>query len=201
MVQKNNKLIKTAALSSVIDTLYATGNLFVGITESSWWFIMTGVYYLILSATRFTIIIIKKNQRTSFFPKFAGWMLMSTALPLLAIAILCSVRDVGNKFHEIIMITIAVYAFSKITFAIVNLIKSRKCKDPLESAIRNISLVTALVSIASLQRSMLISFGNMNLNEIRLFNVLTSTGVSVLVFIIGLFLFRSSQKKNSPTSK
>ena len=126
---------------------------------------------------------------------------MSTALPLLAIAILCSVRDVGNKFHEIIMITIAVYAFSKITFAIVNLIKSRKCKDPLESAIRNISLVTALVSIASLQRSMLISFGNMNLNEIRLFNVLTSTGVSVLVFIIGLFLFRSSQKKNSPTSK
>ena len=200
MEQTNNKLIKLAALSSVIDTAYAAANLFVGITEISWWFIMTGVYYLILSATRFTIVIIKKNQRKSFFPKFAGCMLMSTALPLLGIAILCSVNDMGNNFHEILMIGIAAYAFSKITLAIINLVKSRKHKNSLESSLKSISLSTALVSIASLQRSMLISFGTINTNEIRLFNVLTSTGVSIIVFIVGLFLFRSSQKKNSPTS-
>lgn len=201
MVQKSNKLIKIAVFSSVIDTLYAAGNLFIGITEKSWWFIITGVYYLILSATRFTIIIIKKNQQTSFFPKFAGWMLISTTFPLLAIAILCSVRDVGNNFHEILMIGLAAYAFSKITLAIINLVKSRKHRNSLDSSLRSISLSTALVSIASLQRSMLISFGDMNSNEIRLFNVLTSTGVSVLVFMIGLFLLRNTPKKNSPTSK
>ena len=195
MEQANNKLIKAAALSSIIDTLYSAGNLFVGITESSWWFIMTGIYYLILSTTRFTIIIIKKSQRTTFFPKFAGWMLMSTALPILGLAILCSVRDTGNKFHEIIMITIALYAFSRMSFAVVNLIKSRKRQSPLESALRNISLATALVSIASLQRSMLVSFGTMSANEIRIFNVLTSAGISILVFMIGLFLFQSTKQK------
>ena len=200
MVQKNNNLIKTAAFSSVIDTLYAAGNLFVGITENSWWFIMTGVYYLILSITRFTVIIINKKQRETFFSIFSGWMLISTSLPLLGIAILCSVRDVGNNFHKILMIGIAAYAFSKITIAIINLVKSRKHKNLLEHSLRSISLATALVSIASLQRSMLLSFGEMNLNEIRLFNMLTSTGVSVLVFMIGLFLLLNAQK-NSPTSK
>ena len=193
---KNNKLIKTAAFSSSIDTVYAAANLFLGITESSWWFIMTGVYYLILSATRLTIIIINRTKRAYFAPKITGWMLMSTALPLLSIALLCSVKDVGSKFHEIVMITIALYAFSRITLAIINLIKAKKHKGTVESSLRSISLATALVSIASLQRSMLISFGSMSTDEIRLFNVMTSIGVCILVFLIGLLLFRGTRAKN-----
>lgn len=193
---KNNKLIKIATLSSIVDTIYAVGNLFVGITENSWWFTMTGVYYLILSATRFTVLIVNKTKRAYFTPKFTGCMLMSTALPLLAIALLCSVRDTGNKFHEIIMITIALYAFSRITLAIINLIKFRKHKSAVEVSLRSISLATAFVSIASLQRSMLVSFGSMSTDEIRLFNVMTSIGVCILVFLIGLLLFRGTRAKN-----
>ena len=193
---KNNKLIKIAILSSAIDTVYAVGNLFVGITENSWWFTMTGVYYLILSATRFTVLIVNKTKQAYFTPKFTGCMLMSTALPLLGIALLCSVRDAGSKFHEIIMITIALYAFSRITLAIINLIKFRKHKSAVEVSLRSISLATAFVSIASLQRSMLVSFGSMSTDEIRLFNVMTSIGVCILVFLIGLLLFRGTRAKN-----
>ena len=192
---KNNNLIKTATLLPIIDTLYAMGNLFVGITEDSWWFILTGIYYIILSSTRFTVLIINKKQQNNFVPKFTGWMLMSTAIPLLGIALLSSVKDTGSKFHEIIMITIALYAFSKITLAIINSIKSRKNSDSLSKSLRSVSLATAFVSIASLQRSMLVSFGDMSANEIRLFNSMTSIGVSLLVFFIGLLLFRSAQTK------
>ncbi len=125
----------------------------------------------------------------------AGVMLMLTSVPLFAMAVICGFYDVGNDFHEILMITIALYAFSKITFAAVNLAKSRKRSIPWESALRSVSLADALVSIASLQRSMLVSFGEMEQNDIRLFNIITGSGVGICIFFIGFLLFRGTRKK------
>ena len=195
MVQsENNKLIKAVVLVSLADTLYAAVNLFVGIKENTWWFITTGIYYLILSIARIASLLINKTKFYFLTHKFTAWMLMLTALPLFTISWLCYVRDTGNKFHEIIMIAIALYAFSKISLSIVNFIKSEKKKNLFDISLRSISLSSAIVSIASLQRSMLVSFGEMSTNEIRLFNAITSVGASLIVFLIGLLLSRVTYK-------
>ena len=140
------------------------------------------------SSARLVSIIMDKRARAGVISMSVGVMLMVTAIPLLGIVILSTVRERGNQFHEIIMITMALYAFSKITLAIINLIKVRKGSLEVEKALRNISLADAFVSIASLQRSMLVSFGDMAVNDIKLFNVLTGTGVSIIIFLLGLNL-------------
>ena len=192
---KTDNLITTASLVLVINTAYAVGNLLLGVSKVSWWFITLGVYYIILSTMRLTAIIMSRKIKSGVTSKYVGVMLMVTALPLLAIVFLCFVKEVGSQFHEIIMIAMAAYAFAKITLAIINLIKVRKGSSEVEKSLRNISLADALVSIASLQRSMLVSFGNMAEAEIRLFNVLTGTGVSVLIFLLGLNLVMEIRKK------
>lgn len=110
---------------------------------------------------------------------------MLSALPLLGIVILCSIIETGTKFHEIVMIAIALYAFSKITLAIIHLIGSKKRNSESERILRSISLADAAVSIAALQRSMLVSFEGMTAPEIKIFNIATGSAVCLFVFLVG----------------
>ena len=192
---KTNRLITLASLVLVINVAYAVGNLLIGASKASWWFITLGIYYIILSTMRLTVIIMSNKVKEGITSKYVGVMLMVTAIPLFGIVFLCFVREAGNRFHEIIMIAMAAYAFTKITLAIINLIKVRRTSSEVERSLRNISLADALVSIASLQRSMLMSFGNMAATDIKLFNVLTGTGVSILIFLLGLNLLMEIRKK------
>ena len=194
---KRIDIIKTAALVSVINVAYAAVNLFIGITESSLWFMAAGIYYAVLCLTRLTTVLMSKRIKDKFISAYTGVMLMLTSLPLLLTVAMCYTRDVGNELHEIVMITMALYSFSKITLAIINLIKAKKQSTPTERALRNLSFADALVSIASLQRSMLVSFGDMAATDIRIFNTATGGGVCILIFLLGLGLLRKWGKANN----
>ena len=191
---KKYNIIQLTLLSLLINLAYAIGNLLIGSSTSSWWFITLGIYYIILSFTRLAVIAVRKKEGIRI-SKFVGIMLIITALPLLAIALISAARDVGTSFHEIIMIAIALYSFSKITLAIINMVRARKHNSWVEKALRNISLADGFVSIASLQRSMLVSFEGMTDNEIRLFNILTGTGVCIIVFLLGINLLFETRYK------
>lgn len=102
--------------------------------------------------------------------------------------ILCAMKDRGIRYHEIVMITLALYAFIKVTLGISNLVKASRHAASAWVCLRNISLANALVSICSLQRSMLVSFGDMAQQDITLFNILTGSGVCIIVFMLGLNL-------------
>ena len=117
-------------------------------------------------------------------------MLMLLAVPLVGTVILAVVRDRGIVMHEIVMIAMAVYAFSKITLTIINLVKSKNSASAKHVTLRNISFADACVSIFALQRSMLVSFGDMSQNDIRIFNAVIGSAVCVIIFILGLNLVR-----------
>ena len=98
----------------------------------------------------------------------------------------------------IVMLAIAVYAFTKITLATIKWIKARKSKSVKLITLRNISFADAFVSIFSLQRSMLVSFEGMSEIEIRIMNVATGSAVCIIVFLLGLNLVqqkRSTKRK------
>ena len=115
-------------------------------------------------------------------------MLMFMSLPLAGTVILAVVKDRGTVFHEIVMIAIAVYAFTKITLATVNLIKARRASSVKLITLRNVSFASACVSIFALQRSMLVSLGEMAESDVRIMNVATGTGVCIVIFLLGLNL-------------
>lgn len=187
------KIIKFTIISLSINLAFALYNSVIGFISHSWWFIILGAYFFVLSITRFALLKIKKRSNDDlnlevFARKFTGIMLIILSLTLAGMVVLSIVKDRGLKYHEIVMITIALYSFVKITLAIINLVAAKKDDSPVTKALRNISLCDAAVSIFALQRSMLVSFGEMTHENIRLFNILTGSTVCILVFILGLNL-------------
>lgn len=190
---KSDKMAKTALCSLVINFGYGLYTGIVGITSHSWWFITLAAYYIVLSVIRFAILLSgrKAAENTvdgTFIKRFTGIMFLFLSIVLAGTAYLSVEIEQGVRYHEIVMITMALYAFTKITLAIINLAKVRKNPSPIRNTLRSISFAEALASIFSLQRSMLVSFGDLSAGEIRIFNILTGTGVYLLVFLMGLHL-------------
>lgn len=191
------KQYEFAFLSLAINVAFSTYYIIIGFTSQSWWLLTLGTYYAVLSIIRFTVLRSKKESRI-FLKRFTGILLIATSIPLAGTVILATVKDRGTNYHEIVMITIAVYAFTKITLASINLAKSRHSESAKEKTLRNISFADAFVSIFSLQRSMLVSFGDMPENTIRIMNATTGSAVCVIVFLLGVNLLR---KANSSADK
>ena len=188
------RTIKIALFSLAFNTSFATYNLVLGFIEPSWWFLSLGSYYLILSAVRFAVLITKRSER--FITGFTSWMLMLLSIPLAGIVILSVVRDRGRKFHIIVMIAIATYAFTKISVAAINWFKSKRGKSVKHITLRNVSLADAFVSIFALQRSMLVSFEGMTESEIQTMNALLGFAVCIIVFLLGRNLKKTIDYKN-----
>jgi len=181
-----DRMMKLALGSLLFNMVYSAYHIIFGITIHSWWFFTIGIYYAILSVVRF--VVLRHKGKNSFDILFTGIMLMVLSLSLVGTVILAFVKDRGIAFHLIVMLAIAVYAFTKITLATIRWIKARKSKSTKLITLRNISFADAFVSIFSLQRSMLVSFEGMSEIEIRIMNVATGSAVCIIVFLLGLNL-------------
>jgi len=184
-----DRTLKLALVSLLFNMVYSAYHIIFGITTHSWWFFTIGIYYAILSIVRF--VVLRHKGKKYFVIRFTGIMLMVLSLSLVGTVILAFVKDRGTVFHLIIMLAIAVYAFTKITLATINWIKARKSKSVKLITLRNISFADAFVSIFSLQRSMLVSFEGMTDMEIRIMNVATGSAVCIIVFLLGLNLLHT----------
>lgn len=197
---KQQRIFIFAFISLVINITYGLGNSLVGFVTYSWWFLTVSAYYIILSIMRFALVMSEKRSKTEntengvFVKRFSGAMLLCMSVVLVGTVLLTVKNDIGIKYHEIIMITIATYTFTKLVFAIINLCKSKNFSSPIIKALRNISVADATVSIFSLQRSMLTSFAGMKIEDIRIFNILTGSAVCFVVLILGINLLRKEKK-------
>ena len=184
-----NRALQTALISLVTNIAYSTYYLVFAVLSGSWWMLTLGSYYLILSLVRFVVLQTKGKER--FIVKFTGVMLMILSIPLVGTVVLAVIEDRGQEFHMVLMIAMAAYAFTKITLATVNLIKSRRSSSATLITLRNIAFADAFVSIFALQRSMLVSFEGMSEAEIVIMNFALGSAVCVVVFLLGINLIRS----------
>ena len=199
---RNRRIFLIAALSLCLNGTYAAINIFLGLSEKSYWFITVGAYYLILAVMRFGIILSEKrnhseenDSRLSFIRVFTGSLLIIMGIILCGVVHISIFYDVTKSHHEIFVITMATYAFTKISLAIINFIKRRHISSPVLSLIRNIGLADAAVSVFSLQRAMLVSFPGMKENEIIIMNACTGTAVWILVMLIGTGIIYTEKKE------
>ena len=190
---KAAQLIKSPYTGLVCNAAYALGNCIIGFLTHSWWFITVGAYYAVLTVTRSSVLQIRRkatgDRDTELFARrAAGILLVALSLCIVGVNILSAVKDRGTVFHEIIMITIAAYTFTKIILAIVGMAKARQSASPAAKALRNIALADACVSIHTLQRSMLVSFPGMETADILLLNIFTGTAAWIAVLLLGIDL-------------
>ena len=186
-----DKLHSTAHFSLFFNIAYSIYHMVFGVTTASWWFLTIGIYYAILSVVRYVVL---QHRSRKQLLRFTGSMLILLSVSLVGTVILAFIKDRGTVFHLITMLAIATYTFTKIVLCTAKWIKARKNTSPKMLALRNISFADALVSILSLQRSMLVSFEGMAETEIRIMNVVTGSGVCVVVFLLGLHILKVKQQ-------
>lgn len=182
----NTRSLRIALGGLALNVAFAAYYIIFGALSRSWWLLTLGAYYAVLSLLRFVVLRVKRGER--FVTKATGAMLTLMTLPLVGTVLLSLIEDRGTRHGTIIMIAIAVYAFAKISIATVSLIRSRKSNSARVVTLRNISFADACVSIFSLQRSMLVSFGNMPKETVRAMNGATGAVVCVTVLLIGIYL-------------
>lgn len=186
------KNLNLPQISLIITFIYGIYNGALGFYFRSYWFLTIFAYYIILGVMRLAVLrsAAKETKESDqiFITKFIGGLFIFLSITLAGAAYLSVLKDRGTVYHQIVMITIALYTFIKITVAIINLIKARKGENSIIKTLRYISFADALVSIFSLQRSMLVSFEGMEKQDIILFNILTGTAVYLIVFVMGINL-------------
>ena len=85
----------------------------------------------------------RKNEK--FVMRFSGVMIFILSIVLCGIVYLTIEQFGAVKYHEIAMITIVMYTFTKLSLAIWNLIKSRKYYRAYEKALCSIAFTDGVV--------------------------------------------------------
>ena len=186
-------LARSPYTSLAFNVAYAFGNCIIGFLNHSWWFITVGAYYTVLAITRFSVLRVKRKAGGSydterFARRITGILLVVLSFCIVGVNVLSAVKDRGTAFHQIIMITIATYTFTKVTISIIGMVKAKRSASPVLKTLRNISLADACVSVYTMQRSMLVSFPGMETSKILLLNIFTGTAVWIVVLLLGINL-------------
>lgn len=186
-----------------INLLYAALQLGSGIYYHSVWFYALAGYYAILAVTRYFLLKETLKHRLGkdrfweyLHYRFCGILLVLLNLALGIIITYIVVQNRGFAHNEIITIAMAAYTFFSVTMAVINLVKHRGNASPVLSAATVLSLVSALVSLLSLETAMLSAFGT---EDDALFRqiITGATGfvVFVAVFTMAVYMIVHSTKE------
>ena len=180
-----------AVCSLAINIAYTLFNTVISIISSSLWFGAISMYHAILIIMRSdTLLSRHKKPRTSYIRCAILLILLSVFLSL-AVWQMVS-KDLAFVRFGWTVYAYATFAFYKIINAIINLFKSRNERFTIK-AIKHIGFADALVSILTLQTSLLYAFST---GEYGYVNAITGGIVCVLTLSIGVFMLVEIRRKN-----
>ena len=185
----------TAALGSLAATvLFALYNGFLGVYHSSLWHGTICVYYLVLVGLRTMIITARKNARRRAEPERAqtkvyvasGALLLFLNLCLVVPVSLMVVRQKPVNMSLIPAIAMAAYTTYKVVMASVNLKRRKKTSDRLVRLLRTISFIDALVSVLSLQNTLIMVNMKGDGSEMLTLTAITSAAIMLTVLMLSV---------------
>lgn len=205
------RIILSTMPTFIINVAYTVYNGVLGVIHQSEWFITMAVYYSLLGIMRYHAVhtgrkisrmedqsLVKKKELSVI--KTEGILLLLLNLALSGVVLLTIVQDTAKRYSEIMVITIAAYTFYKIITSVINMIKVRKLQSPILITIRNISVADALVSVLTLQMTMLASFQGRSTLNINQMNAMTGMAACILISLLGISMIYYSYKRNKKES-
>lgn len=181
-----------------VNMFYAVFKCATGFIFRSAWLWAIGIYYVMLSAIRFTLlrnvrITDRKEHSTERkiheykSARLCGIMMLvlSTAMGGMTFQMIWQNRSYEYKGY-IIYIS-ALYAFYSFIMAVVNVVKFTKRNNAILSAAKFLALAGALMSMFALQTAMFSAFGGGEELQ-RLMNTITGTAVCVLTIGMAVFM-------------
>lgn len=193
----------TLGANALWNTGYGLLQLGLGIYHRSGWFYTLAAYYGCLGILRLMLMFYtlgnrpgENYRRELNHYRRCGWTLLALNLALSARLFLLLAENRLVRHHEITTIAMATYTFTSLTMALVNLVRYRKYQSPVFSASKAISLASALVSLLTLESTMLVTFGEaMPATTVRLFMALSGGGVSAVILTMAVYMLATANQK------
>ena len=113
-----------------------------------------------------------------------GWVFLVMNLALSLIIFFMVYFGRSFEHHMITAIAMAAYTFASLTTAIINVIGYRKYNSPVFSASKAFSLASALVSMLTLESTMLTTFSDGTMTAAEQKWMLGATGCAISLFIV-----------------
>ena len=186
------------------NALYGLFQLWLGFYHHTFWFYSLGAYYICLGVMRFFLLLHtrryapgEKMQTELVKYRACGWVFLLMNLALALIIFFMVYWNRTFEHHMITAIAMAAYTFTAFTVAIVNVVKYRKYNSPVFSASKAISLAAALVSMLTLESTMLTTFGDGTMTTTTQKWMLGATGgaISVLIVATAIYMIVVGTKK------
>lgn len=191
--------------STALNLAFGIFKLIVGIVFRSVWFGAVGVYYMVLSLTRFLLIrkdrTLQADHTQSELLQWQGYRICGGFLLLLnaamsGIVFLCIWQNQSYQYPGFIIYASAAYTFYRLTMAIIQNVKLRRHNNPLFLAAKTMDLSAALMSIFALQTAMFTTFGSETEETLRqLMNSITGGTVCFIVVCMAVYMLLRAHKK------
>ncbi|MDD6156015.1 MAG: hypothetical protein PUB52_03275 [Lachnospiraceae bacterium] len=167
-----------------------------GVIYASGWLISIGIYYLLLSGIRFMLLFrewrstykenatehriydIKSYRFCGILVFVLNWLLLGMGIPMIY-------QNPNREYSNFLMVALVIYAVYNLFVAIMNSIRFFKIHNPILTAAKRVSLVTALVSGFSLESAWVAKYGvPKDFLLSRLVNSITGSVVGFFIFVI-----------------
>ena len=186
------------------NALYGLFQLWLGFYHHTFWFYSLGAYYICLGVMRFFLA----RHTTRYAPgermrdeltkyRACGIVFLFMNLALALIVFFMVYWNRTFEHHMITTIALAAYTFTSMAVAIINFVKYRKYNSPVFSAAKAISLAAALVSMLTLESTMLTTFNDGTMTAVEQKWMLGATGgaISVLIIATAIYMIVVGTKK------
>jgi len=185
------------SLSTIFNLIFIFINFINGIINKSLWFTSLSIYYLFLTIIKIYLLTNFKSSTKSTennIYKYVGYLLMLLNLILSGVMVQMIIKNKAVADNSYMIYLNALYSFYLIISAIINVIKYRKYKNKLLTSVKIINFFTATVSIFMLQTTLLATFGENQLEFIKLMNTITGSVISILTLGISSYMIIKSNK-------
>ena len=202
-LEKQEKIIFFLALTTIVNILMAVVKLVFSLTLPSLWFFVNAIFNFILALLRvFSIRDYKKIKMSKSvdeklkigFKNYLnnGILLILLGISYFMVSVYIYYKGSFTNMHEYLTYLVSFMAFYSIFSAIYGMVKYKKDKTPIISAVKLTNFANALTSIVLTQVVLLDTFGGgMNTN---LYDGVVGIFVSIIIISLGLYMIVDIKK-------
>lgn len=198
---KNSKYYNSIKLiiSILIPLAFTVYNIVLGYMYDTLWNKSIFIYYILLLLVRLILTIflhIKNNiiVKIIYTLSFIVLLLLNIALIVPSILMIESLKPIN--IGTIPSITMATYTFYSITTSIIEIKKYKNDNNILLKQLKLVSLINAIVSILSLQNTLIIVNGSMD-NDMIILSIVSTIALLLLILFLCFYSFIRVIKNNA----
>ena len=179
-------------LALAVQLLYSAFHFVFGVRYDSPWVGAMAVYYILLMLIRFLLLRYMRSEQQDQRTKYRRYRLTAVLMLMINLTLSGIVlnmiwRNESAAYSDAYVIACAAYTFYMLTVSTIEMIRYRKYHNPILSAAQSLRWTAALVSLLSLEASLLVQFGDdESFRKIML--SLTGAGIWIAVMALSLYM-------------